>query len=138
MQSKREIQLEAVKAILSGELLIEEAMVKYNVKDKRTISSWVKKTIPILEMATDIPAYGEKATPPSDTDTDVPPFDVVRENTLLKKIIELQDRVSQLERKNTRLKELRDHLMEELSTSQRKHSGLYPKTLDRKATEMLS
>jgi len=46
--SKKEIQMEAVKAIVAGDLLLEEAMDKYNVKDKRTMLAWIKKIMPLL------------------------------------------------------------------------------------------
>lgn len=48
MKTKQELQLEAVKAILNGELLLEEAMEKYAIKDRRTISAWVRKFAPQL------------------------------------------------------------------------------------------
>lgn len=52
MKSKQELQLEAVKAIITGELFLEEAMVKYNVKSKRTMTTWIKKLLPLLEART--------------------------------------------------------------------------------------
>jgi len=39
-------KLEAVVSIVSGELYLEEAMSKYNIKDKRTVIMWMKKLLP--------------------------------------------------------------------------------------------
>lgn len=42
-KTKKDIEIEAVKAIVSGELFLEEAMHKYYVKDRRTMIKWLKK-----------------------------------------------------------------------------------------------
>lgn len=39
----KEVKELVVKAIITGELWLEEAMIKYNVHDKRTVVSWIKK-----------------------------------------------------------------------------------------------
>lgn len=123
MNSKQKIQLEAVKAILNGELFIEEAMVKYNVKDKRTISAWIKKTLPLLEMAKALPAHKEPTAPlKQQPNREAPYFDVLRENALLKKVIELQDKVLELESKNHLLSKHHDFLMKERYTSEKQSS----------------
>ena len=41
--------MEVVKAILNGDLLVEEAMAKYQIKDKRTIGAWIRKFSPFLQ-----------------------------------------------------------------------------------------
>lgn len=121
MKSKQELQIEAVKAILSGELLLEEAMAKYNVKDKRTMSAWIKKTMPLLKMLKPASKYSfdtpfHTISEISERDNHDVSSDIVRENSLLKRIITLQDKVRELEEKNALLTRHRDLLMEKVSS----------------------
>ena len=37
------VRLEVVREMVSGNLLLEEVMAKYGVKDRRTVVSWLKK-----------------------------------------------------------------------------------------------
>ncbi|VTP92380.1 Uncharacterised protein [Sphingobacterium daejeonense] len=46
MKYPESTKLEAVVSIVSGELYLEEAMSKYNIKDKRTVIMWMKKLLP--------------------------------------------------------------------------------------------
>ncbi|PRD54069.1 hypothetical protein [Sphingobacterium gobiense] len=117
MKSKQEIQLEAVNAILSGELLLEEAMAKYNVKDKRTMLAWIKKMIPLLRSLTsqtDSSTETLRGTASrrhhNNLDTHI-----LQENTLLRKVISLQDKVSELEKTNMQLIRHRNLLLEKIS-----------------------
>lgn len=121
MKSKQEIQLEAVKAILSGELLLEEAMEKYNVKDKRTMTAWVKKTMPFLQasQASSPPkrdaSVHAPAHAPQEHQYETEYQHITRENELLKKIITLQDQVRELKDKNMLLTRHRDLLLKKVS-----------------------
>ncbi|TYR37909.1 hypothetical protein FXV77_01075 [Sphingobacterium phlebotomi] len=118
MKSKKELQIEAVKAIINGDLLFEEAMVKYHVKDKRTMSAWINKTIPLLKT----PKPESKISAGSSFNTIAASSehmmtDILREeNSLLKKVIDLLDKVRELEDKNTLLTRHRDLLMEKVSS----------------------
>lgn len=121
MKFKQELQIEAVKAILSGELLLEEAMVKYNVKDKRTMIAWIKKTMPHLKTLK--PESEQRSDDSFNTISETPErynhdvsSDILRENLLLKKIIALQDKMHELEEKNALLARHRDLLMEKVSS----------------------
>ncbi|MBD1424511.1 hypothetical protein [Sphingobacterium arenae] len=121
MKSKQELQIEAVKAIVSGELLLEEAMVTYNVKDKRTMLAWIKKTMPLLKIAKPEPNKGFRTT--FNTVNEISGLynqeasqGLLKENSLLKRIIALQDRVRDLEEKNSLLTRHRDLLMEKVSS----------------------
>lgn len=105
MKSKQELQREAVNAIMKGELLLEEAMVRYNVKDKRTISAWIKKNAPLLKAAEAQELYKTEFHQ-----------HLLRENILLEKVIELQHKICKLEEKNTQLTRHRDLLMEKVSS----------------------
>lgn len=110
-KSKHDIQLEAVKAILSGELLLEEAMQKFNVKDKRTMVAWVQKMKPIMEMSAEIPDPIKKMMSDQlvglssiDNTTVVSSHEHLRtENVLLKKVVFMQDKIRELEEVNGRL-----------------------------------
>lgn len=123
-KSKKEIQIEAVKAIISGELLLEEAMDKYNVKDKRTMLGWVKKIIPLLNASQ--PASSQRSKTLFDTPIETPLLreansdlyhqDILKENALLKKVISLQDKVRELEEMNGQLVKHRNFLMEKVSS----------------------
>ncbi|TYR33286.1 hypothetical protein FXV77_17645 [Sphingobacterium phlebotomi] len=124
-KSKKETQTEAVKAIISGELLLEEAMDKYNVKDKRTMLAWVKKTMPLLKASESASSSQRSKTlfdmPVEtpllrDTHSDLYHNDVLRENALLKKVINLQDKVRELEEMNGQLIKYRNFLMEKVSS----------------------
>ncbi|NGM66625.1 hypothetical protein [Sphingobacterium sp. SGR-19] len=115
MKSKQELQIEAVTAIINGELLLGEAMVKYNVRDKRTILAWIKKIMPLLKKSnpeadvswdTSLKRTSEKSEPSHQ--------DLIRENALLKKLIDLQDKVSELEKTNTQLIRHRNLLIEKV------------------------
>lgn len=109
---KEEIKIQAVQAILDGELLLEEAMEKYQVKDKRTVLSWMKKFTPRLRSSTT-----SKPAPQAEQSQD---FDFVPEATasgslfseksLLQKIIYLQDKIQQLEECNRRLLQQQQYL----------------------------
>ena len=46
MKYPESTKFEAVVSIVSGELYLEEAMSKYNIKDKRTVIMWMKKLLP--------------------------------------------------------------------------------------------
>lgn len=39
----KEIKTEVVNAIVNGDLWLEEAMIKYNVRDRRTVVTWLRK-----------------------------------------------------------------------------------------------
>lgn len=123
-KSKREIQIEAVKAIISGELLLEEAMDKYGVKDKRTMLAWIKKTMPLLNAPESVPSKRTKTlfdTPLEipfmrDTNLDFYHQDIMKENALLKKVINLQDKVRELEEMNGQLVKYRNFLIEKVTS----------------------
>lgn len=121
MKFKQEIQLEVVKAVVNGELFLEEAMVKYKIKDKRTILEWIKKTKPLLEALKPQADYDTNPLPniagktPSTTDHDTLDLHIWRENTLLQKVVSLQDKVSKLEKTNMQLARHRDLLLERVS-----------------------
>ncbi|MBD1422388.1 hypothetical protein [Sphingobacterium chuzhouense] len=123
-KSKKEIQLEAVKAIVSGELLLEEAMDKYSVKDKRTMLAWIKKTMPLLKVSEPTSSKRSKTlfdlpmeTPLlRDTNSDLYHQDILKENALLKRVINLQDKVRELEEMNGQLVKHRNFLMEKVTS----------------------
>jgi|SRR5690606_5126266 len=122
MKPKQALQLEAVKAILNGELLVEEAMAKYNVKDKRTMTAWIKKTIPLLDASRTTNRSRSEASSNSDGHVrqghkhEIYHQQITTENALLKKIIALQDQVRELEEKNVLLKHHRDRLLQKISS----------------------
>lgn len=123
-KSKKEIQIEAVKAIISGELLLEEAMDKYNVKDRRTMLAWVKKMMPLLNASEPVSNQRSKTLfdmPVEspllrDTNSDLYHQDILRENALLKKVINLQDKVRELEEVNGQLARHRNLLLERVTS----------------------
>jgi len=39
----KEVKIQVVNAIVNGELWLEEAMVKYNIPDRRTVITWLRK-----------------------------------------------------------------------------------------------
>ncbi len=39
----KEVKKEVVDAIVNGDLWLEEAMIKYNVSDRRTVIAWLRK-----------------------------------------------------------------------------------------------
>lgn len=110
-KNTREVQIEAVKAIVSGELLLEEAMEKYNVKDKRTILNWMKAISPLIQpSARSLEPITEEAEPA--------PYVheyIVQENHLLKKVIGLQDQLRELEEKNAQIQAHRNLLMDKVT-----------------------
>ena len=122
-KSRKEIQMEAVKAIIDGDLLLEEAMEKYHVKDKRTILSWMKKAIPHTNAGLDSNnstalSTAERAININHLNEDRANSytqDIARENELLKKVIRLQEKVQQLEEENGHLTRHRNLLMEKLT-----------------------
>lgn len=104
-KTKSEIQQEAVESILRGDLLLEEAMEKYQIKDKRTIANWVKKLAPKL------------ASVKTDASNQQDYANLRRETTLLRKITALQERVQQLEEEK---KYLRDYVAQFNKANQNK------------------
>jgi hypothetical protein len=122
--SKKEIQMEAVKAIVAGDLLLEEAMDKYNVKDKRTMLAWIKKIMPLLN--TSAPASVQQSKTLFDMPVETPLLrdahydaynqDILRENALLKRVINLQDKVRELEEVNGLLARHRNLLLEKVTS----------------------
>ncbi len=46
---RKEIKLEIVNAILSGELFLEEAMRKYNIRNEISVINWIKEYRPKVE-----------------------------------------------------------------------------------------
>ena len=119
MKHKESIQFEAVKAILNGELLLEQAMHKYAVKDKRTLRSWLRKYSPIIrasqETAADKPASDRHNSPDKAAPSNAHFFDEV---SLLKKIVSLQDKVQQLERLNAHLLQQWAQLLEKIDITE--------------------
>lgn len=123
-KSKKEIQIEAVKAITSGELLLEEAMDRYNIKDKRTMLAWVKKIVPLLNTSKPMSSQRTKTLfdMPRETPilreikSDLHHQDILEENALLKRLISLQDKVRELEETNGQLIKHRNILMERVTT----------------------
>ena len=75
-KSNGKIQMEVAHAIIAGDLFVEEAMLKYNIKSKRTVAAWVKKA---MSVSTD----SGKA-----------------QELLQKKILELEDKIRRLEEQN--------------------------------------
>ncbi|PRD49372.1 hypothetical protein [Sphingobacterium haloxyli] len=121
MKSKQELQIEAVTAIITGELLLEEAMIKYNVKDKRTMTAWIKKTMPLLktpktESEQRLDILFNTVSETAERYNHDGSLDILRENSLLKRIIVLQDKVRELEEKNSLVTRHRDLLMEKVSS----------------------
>ena len=116
---KEEIKLQAVQAILDGELLLEEAMEKYQVKDKRTLRSWLNKYSPIIRASQEITAGKSASDNRNSQDKSVPSsthlFDEV---SLLKKIVSLQDKVQQLERLNAHLLQQWAQLLEKIDITE--------------------
>ncbi|WP_313264093.1 hypothetical protein [Sphingobacterium sp.] len=39
----KEVKTDVVNAIVHGELWLEEAMKKYNIQDRRTVITWLRK-----------------------------------------------------------------------------------------------
>jgi len=121
---KSKIQIEAVKAITSGELLLEEAMDRYNIKDKRTMLAWVKKIVPLLNTSKPMSIQRTKTLfdMPRETailreiKSDLHHQDILEENALLKRLISLQDKVRELEETNGQLIKHRNILMERVTT----------------------
>ena len=119
-KKKHEVQLEVTKAIISGELLLEEAMLKYGIKDKRTIQSWLRKVVNCPssdsrsknkpsqlvsnEVKRSLPTFISKSAKSYD--------EIYAENILLKKVLSLEDRVKELEEMNRLLVKQRDVLLE--------------------------
>ena len=118
MKHKTETQQEAVKAILNGELLLEEAMEKYQVKSPRTILAWIKKHSPAINAVQEAtPATATKSQSPSNTTTQNSPLgteELFSETKLLKKIISLQEKVYQLEKLNAHLLQQWGQLLEKI------------------------
>lgn len=105
------MQIEAVKAIVSGELLLEEAMKKYDVKDKRTILSWMKALSPLIDHDA-----GSRDTIKEEIEP--PPYVheyIVKENQLLKRVIVLQDQLRELEEKNAQIQAHRNLLIDKVT-----------------------
>lgn len=100
-KSRKDTQIEAVKAILAGELLLEEAMEKYNVKDKRTILNWMKSISPLIQNKTEATPYVHEY--------------VIKENSLLRRVIGLQDQLRDLEEKNAQILAQRNILMDKVT-----------------------
>jgi len=100
-KSKKDTQIEVVKAILEGELLLEEAMEKYGVRDKRTILNWMKSISPLIQNKTEPAPHVHEY--------------VVKENSLLRKVIGLQDQLRELEEKNAQIVAQRNTLMEKVT-----------------------
>lgn len=124
-RTKKEIQLEAVKAILSGELLLEEAMARYSVKDRRTMLSWVRKIAPILkENSQSIEAHEDiharQPIKPVRIQEAIVGLDYhdlwVENNALLRKVISLQERLSELQAQNEQLNRHRNMLLEKVTS----------------------
>lgn len=125
-RTKKEIQIEAVQSIVSGELLLEEAMKKYDVKDKRTMRSWIRKIMPTLNTAPQTSDVEKKtlfdilSAFAVEAKQQLSPvshhYDVWQENTLLKKIIGLQERLYELERQNGQLERHRNLLLEKITS----------------------
>ncbi|PRD45515.1 hypothetical protein [Sphingobacterium haloxyli] len=100
-KSRKDTQIEAVKAILAGELLLEEAMEKYDVRDKRTILNWMKSISPLIQNKTEpVPDVHEY---------------VIKENSLLRRVIGLQDQLRELEEKNAQILAQRNVLMDKVT-----------------------
>ncbi|PRD44544.1 hypothetical protein [Sphingobacterium haloxyli] len=123
-KSKQEIQIEAVKAIISGELLLEEAMRKYNVKDKRTMLAWVQKTMPLLTTIKPASNGGSnslfngsmEADFLQGANPDAYHQDILKENALLRKVISLQEKIRELEETNGQLVKYRNLLIEKVTS----------------------
>ncbi|HLT87668.1 MAG TPA: hypothetical protein VKZ57_08770 [Sphingobacterium sp.] len=110
-KSRKDMQIEAVKAIVSGELLLEEAMKKYDVKDKRTILSWMKALSPLVQHN---PPRGDTIKEENEPIPAVHEY-VVKENQLLKRVIVLQDQLRELEVKNAEIQAQRNLLMDKVT-----------------------
>lgn len=110
-KSRKETQIEAVKAILSGELLLEEAMKKYDVRDKRTILSWMKTISPLIQHS----AFGgntiKEVTEPN---ANVHEY-VIKENSLLRKVVGLQEQLRELEKENAQIVAQRNLLIDKVT-----------------------
>lgn len=39
----KEVKTDVVNAIVRGELWLEEALIKYNIQDRRTVITWLRK-----------------------------------------------------------------------------------------------
>ena len=109
-KSKKDVQIEAVKGILSGDLLVEEAMAKYGVKDKRTILGWMKAISPLIQHHA---VRGTVIQEEVDTPADVQQY-ILKENLLLRRVIGLQDKLRDLEEKNAQIMAHRDLLMDKV------------------------
>ncbi|NGM65772.1 hypothetical protein [Sphingobacterium sp. SGR-19] len=110
-KSRKDVQVEAVKAILSGDLLLEDAMKKYGVKDKRTIVSWMKAFSPLLQSND----YSGNTISKETVQTPSINEYIVKENQLLKRVIILQDQLRELEEKNAQIQAHRNVLMDKVT-----------------------
>ena len=121
MKTKEELQLEAVRSILNGDLLLEEAMAKYAVKDRRTIAGWVRKLAPLLQSSTDI-----SAAPKTDSNkkkaTSITQITAPQQN-LPEQLRNLEVRLQQLEELNSLLMRHMNLLAEQLHQLSPKPNG---------------
>lgn len=110
-KSRKETQIEAVKAILSGELLLEEAMKKYDVRDKRTILSWMKTISPLIQHS----AFGANTIKEvAEPNANVHEY-VITENSLLRKVVGLQEQLRELEKENAQIVAQRNLLIDKVT-----------------------
>lgn len=110
-KSKKDVQIEAVKAIFFGDLLLEDAMKKYGVKDKRTIVSWMKAFSPLFRDN----EYSRNTISEETAQTPSVNEYIVKENQLLKRVIILQDQLRELEEKNAQIQAHRNLLMDKVA-----------------------